>query len=76
MELKAKYVALASALILVLAMAQGAFSEEPAEGVHVGDKAVDFTLPLVGSNGEEDLTLSDEIEKYDVIMLYFFFAAS
>lgn len=74
MRFTTKRVTLALAMLLILASAMGVYSEEPEIGVRQGQKAPDFTLPVVGS--DEEVTLSEEIEKYDVTILYFFFAAT
>lgn len=42
-------------------------------GSHVGNRALDFTLPQLDG---EPVTLSAEVEKRDVVLLYFFYAAT
>jgi peroxiredoxin len=57
-------------------MSVGALSDEAqTTGIQVGELAPDFTLPVVGVDGER-VNLYEQIEQYDVILLYYFLAAS
>lgn len=76
MQLKNRRLSLIISLLCVLMIGVDAFPEEPVVGVHVAEKAVDFTLPVVGTNGDEEVNLYEQVEKYDVVLLYFFFAAT
>lgn len=53
-------------------------SDEPVLGVHIGNLAPDFDLPLLVGPDDEGVTVNlyEQIEEYDVIILYFFFAAT
>jgi len=44
-------------------------------GVEVGMKAPDFTLPVLDGEGDT-VTLYEQVEQYDAIILYFFYAAT
>lgn len=50
-----------------------AFAEESAVGPEVGHHLLDFTLPQVDG---DDINLYEQIEQYDVILIYFFYAAT
>lgn len=65
--------ALLITLALTLLVGWSAFSDEPEVGMQVGQKAPDFTLPQLDG---EPVTLSEEVAKYDVTLLYFFYAAT
>ncbi len=43
-------------------------------GYDVGQQAPDFTLPQLG--GGDPIQLQEQVEQYDVTVLYFFFAAT
>lgn len=68
----------AISLLTVMVFGVGSLSDETATGVHVGEVAPDFNLPLLGDNSEQDedpeiVNLHEQIEQYDVTVLYFFY---
>jgi len=63
------------ALLLVLSLGMNALPQEPDVGTQIGQKAPDFELPTI-EGGDERVTLYDQVETYDVVVLYFFLAAS
>ncbi len=49
--------------------------ESAPASVEVGMKAPDLTLPVLDGD-DEKINLYEQVETYDAIMLYFFFAAT
>lgn len=70
------------ALLLLLCLCSGFAGQDEAgqSPVEVGTrlwmKVPDFHLPLVGSERLQKVNLYDYVGHYDVVMLYFFSAAS
>lgn len=64
-------------MVIILAFAVSALPEENEQttGVHVGELAPDFTLPTIEAD-EDPVNLYEQIEQHDVVLLYFFFAAT
>jgi hypothetical protein len=67
---------ISAALVLLMALSIGvtALADEPEIGVYEGYKAPDFSLPNL--DGGDHVVLYDELEKYDVVILFFFYAAT
>jgi len=63
------------ALLLVLSFGLNTLPQVPDVGTQVGQKAPDFSLPTI-QGGNERVTLYDQVEQHDVVVLYFFLAAS
>ncbi len=64
------------ALLLTLSLGLNAVPQAGAEvGTQVGQQAPDFELPTI-DGGDERVQLYDQVEKNDVVVLYFFLAAS
>lgn len=65
-------------LVLGLLLAFGRMSvadEAVAEGVQLGQKAPDFTLPRVDVEGEK-LNLYEQVSQYDAVFLCFFLVST
>jgi len=70
----------ALSLLVVLALLStlgrlGIAEDGPAVGVHPGQKAPEFSLPLLDGD-DEKLSLYEQVSKYDVVVLCFFIVSN